>query len=70
MLVMAELPPELVEAKEAARIYNVPHNTIRTWIRRGKVRAFKQGRGRIAVMREDIEDMLRFKPLTAKVTNM
>lgn len=66
MYLMAELPSGMVEAKEAAKTYNVSYHTIRTWIRRGKVYAEKQGRGRIAVRREDIETLLRFQPITPR----
>ena len=66
MIEMADQPVDMVEAKEAARHYRVPYDTIRTWIKRGKVRAYKQGRGRVFVERADIEEMLRLKPMAPK----
>lgn len=59
MQAMATHEPEMIYAKDAAKRYGIPYETVRSWIRLGKVGHQKLGRGRILVSRTDMERMTR-----------
>lgn len=52
------VPSELMTTTQVAKVFEVTIQTVGTWVREGKLEAFRTPGGRIRVRREDVEAFL------------